>query len=195
MYKKFIPMLLFCFLLTACGRQETTEISSQQVIDGLSENSSPSVSYPSVSSGLTDASSSFSSASHYSAQTSSQHDETIQIELFADDIIEFGLTVGRLSGNPLEPSQQTVSTMDTALMKEIVEKINNLEYVRDSKTESAQQYTNGISWEFWTKNRNGQKTTYQYSSYHYLQNGKRYCIKGGFDLLEYLKGKLNATWW
>ena len=80
-------------------------------------------------------------------------------------------------------------------MKEIVEKINNLEYVRDSKTESAQQYTNGISWEFWTKNRNGQKTTYQYSSYHYLQNEKRYCIKGGFDLLEYLKGKLNATWW
>lgn len=195
-----VLVLLLAVSITACSQQGTAEISSQQVIDGSSENSSPSVSYPSVSSNsvsseLTDASSSFSPTSHYSDQTSSQQDETLQIELFADDIMEFGLTVGRLSGDLSAPSQQTVSTTDTALINEIVEKINSLVYIRDLKMESDHRYMNGIGWEFWSKNRNGQKTIFQCSSRHYIQNGAWYRVKDSFDLLEYLKDKLNASWW
>lgn len=184
-------VFIICFLLTACSQKETSGDELKVV------SSIPAFSYSSASPLLTDMSSSVSSALHGSNQTDSQQDEKeecIQIELSADDILEFGLTIGRLSGNPSEPSEQTVSITDTALIKEIVEKINGFEYIRDLEEESEHQYKNGISWKFWIKNRNGQKTTYQCSSYHYVQNGKWYRIKDGFNLLEYLKEKLNATW-
>lgn len=189
MKKRFLFILVSCFfLLTACSQQEKAEISSQYAIDRTSEISDYFSSYPEASSKISSGLEPVSSVLHHS-------DETIQIKLLADDIMEFGLTVGRLGGDPSAPSQQTVSTTDTALINEVVEKINGFVYVRDLEMESDHRYMNGIGWEFWIKDRNGQKTTYQYSSNHYVQNGKRYRIKYGFDLLEYLKDKLNAAWW
>ena len=169
----FLTLTLSLILLTACGQQDNTNTSS------ISPVHSQAVSYPS--------SSKIVSSEVSCAPVVSVDKTPFYLNLSADNIVEFGITPGRVS---VEPQLQSFSTKDAALIKEIVSELNSIKFVERIKKGP----TTGFGWEFWTVDGNGEKTIYRYDGY-YKFNEKWYAATEHIDPCEYLMEKLGADWW